>query len=118
MTRTQNSRKPVLKKKNLKIRGKKKIARQKYNEESLLEAVKKVENGEMTLRKAEAAYEVPKSTIADHQNGITKTNKLGRPALLSNEIELSLVHAINKLADWGFGVSDREIKTIIHNYLL
>ena len=37
---------------------------------------------------------------------------------MSNEIELSLVHAINKLADWGFGVSDREIKTIIHNYLV
>ena len=72
----------------------------------------------MTFRQAEAAYEVPKSTIADHQNGISKTNKLGRLALLSNEIELSLVHAINKLADWGFGVSDREFKTIIHNYLV
>jgi hypothetical protein len=71
MTRTKNSIKPVLKKKNLKIRGKKKIARQKYNKESLLEAVKKVENGEMTFRQAEAAYGVPKSNIADHQNGIS-----------------------------------------------
>ena len=72
----------------------------------------------MTFRQAEMAYEVPKSTIADHQKGISKTNKLGRPALLSNEIELCLVHAINKLADQGFGVSDREIKTIIHDYLV
>ena len=52
----------------------------------------------MTFRQAEVAYEVPKSTIADHQKGILKTNKFGRPALLSNEIELCLVHAINKLA--------------------
>ena len=56
MTRTKNSSKPILKKNNLKIRGKKKTARQKYNEKSLLE----VENGEMTFRQAEMAYEVPK----------------------------------------------------------
>ena len=84
MTRTKNSSKPILKKNNLKIRGKKKTARQKYNEESLLEAVKKVENGEMTFRVAVMAYEVQKSIIADHQKGISKTNKLGRPALLNN----------------------------------
>jgi hypothetical protein len=36
-----------------------------YTPESL-EAVKKIKNGEMSHRQAVVAYDVPKSTIADH----------------------------------------------------
>ena len=72
----------------------------------------------MSYREAVEAYEVPKSTIADHVMNKTKSSKLGRPAVLTEEVELLLVHAINKLADWGFGVSDQELKLIIRNYLV
>ena len=89
-----------------------------YTPASLEEAVKKVKNGEMSYRQAVEAYDVPKSTIADHVKSNIKSRKLGRPAVLTDEIELLLVHAINKLADWGFGVSDQELKVIIRNYLI
>ncbi len=95
-----------------------KNSRQNNNQEWLLEAVNKVRNGEMSFRQAEAAYEVPKSTIADHLKGFSKPNKLGRPSLLTNDVEIGLIHAINKMADWGFGISDGELKKIIHYYLI
>ena len=53
----------------------------------------------MSYREAVEAYEVPKSTIADHVMNKTKSSKLGRPAVLTEEVELLLVHALNKLAD-------------------
>ena len=116
MARSKNIKKT--KNKNSKNLSSRKNSRQNYSQEWLLEAVNKVRNGEMSFRQAEAAYEVPKSTIADHLKGFSKTNKLGRPALLTNDVEIGLVHAINKMADWGFWNSDGELKIIIHDYLI
>ena len=71
----------------------------------------------MTYGQAVQAYEVPKSTIEDRIKNLTKYSKLGRAAVLTGDVESPSVHAINKLADWGFGVSDKELKQIIRGYL-
>jgi hypothetical protein len=85
MARSKNIKKP--KNKNSKKLSSRKNSRQNCNLEWLLKAVNKVRNGEMSFRQAEETYEVPKSTIADHLKGCSKTNKLGRPALLTNDVK-------------------------------
>ena len=45
-----------------------------------------------------------------------KSNQLGRPPVLSEEIEKLLVDALIKLADWGFELTKIQTKQFIQNY--
>ena len=64
-----------------------------------------VNSKQMSLRVAAAAYGVPSTTISDHKNKVSKSNKIGRPPILSQEIEKLLVDGLIKLADGGFGLT-------------
>ena len=59
-----------------------------------------VKTKQMSYRVASEAYRVPSTTISDNLKSISKSNQLGRPPVLSEEIEKLLVDALIKLADW------------------
>ena len=81
---------------NKKTTNKLKISRQNYSPHELQEAVEMVNSKQMSLRVAAAAYGVPSTTISDHKNKVSKSNK----------IEKLLVDGLIKLGDWGFGLSE------------
>jgi transposase-like protein len=110
--------KTFLNKKKIKNKKKvaKKISRQKYSPELLKEAVQMVKTKQMSFRVASEAFGVPSTTISDNLKSISKSNQLGRPPVLSEEIEKLLVDALIKLADWGFGLTKIQIKQVIQNY--
>ena len=103
---------------NKKTTNKLKISRQNYSPRELQEAVEMLNSKQMSLRVAAAAYGVPSTTISDHKNKVSKSNKIGRPPILSQEIEKLLVDGLIKLADWGFGLTELQIKRIIQKYTI
>jgi len=54
-----------------------------------------------------------------HLNNIS-TGKVGRPSVLTHAEESLIVHALQKLGDWGFGLDDRLYSplTIVQEYLI
>jgi hypothetical protein len=46
-----------------------------------------VKTKQMSYRVASEAYRVPNKTISDNLKSISKSNQLGRPPVLSEEIE-------------------------------
>ena len=75
----------------------------------------------MSIRTASKVFEVPKSTIHENvkklQNKEKINNVRGRATVLSKQIEELIVQAIMKLADWGFGLTDKDLLGIIKTYL-
>ena len=43
--------------------------------------------------------------------------KVGRPTVLTPNEEALIVHALKKLGDWGFGIDQEAVQTILMNYL-
>ena len=55
--------------------------RQQYSKNELEQAIEKVSEGEMSLRQAERAFGVPKSTLSDYVSGKVKIGHTQRPIL-------------------------------------
>ena len=55
--------------------------RQQYSKNELEQAIEKVSEGEMSLRQAERAFGVPKSTLSDYVSGKVKIGQTQRPIL-------------------------------------
>jgi hypothetical protein len=108
-----------LKKKNKKVQQPRKVplSRQNYTADALSAAVDAVANQNMGVREASSIYGVPRATISDHVNGKSKSNILGRGPILGHDVELLLVHALTKLADWGFGFEVSDLKVVIRDYI-
>lgn len=81
-----------------------------YDQESLEKAVNEVKSGHMSVRKASAAFAVPKSTIADRLSGRYGLNvRHGRPPALPREVEETIVSSIKTASKLGVGLSRHQI---------
>ena len=75
----------------------------KFNKDVIAEAVRKVQNRDMTIRAASEHYQIPKSTLGDHVKGTVGSNQKGRKTALPEYIEMQLVMWVKKMARFGYG---------------
>ena len=76
-----------------------------------------VENKQLSLRGAEERFDVPKSTIHDHTSGKRTRVGAGRPTILTEEEERSIVRSCQALAQAGFGVDRTMVGRVVRDYL-
>ena len=91
---------------------KRKSARGQYGMDNLHAAIAKVSSGEMSKRKAEAVFGVPRKTLTRHLKGQVKVpGSLGRfkPAL-GNDYEKALVDHAIALQQMLFGLTTTDQK--------
>ena len=86
-----------------------------YSDQKLVSAVKAVQQGEMSIRRASEEYGVPRSTLQDKVSG--KSGLSARPGshrrLLSDEEERSLADFICSCASIGYAKSRKEVLAIV-----
>lgn len=81
------------------------------NDPSVMEqAVKAVQSGALSLRKAAEKFNVHKSTLHDRvTKRVTINAKPGRKPVLSNEIEKRIIKNVTESAEKGFGISRKQL---------
>ena len=80
-------------------------------------AVDAVVSGQLTLRLAAERFNIPKSTIRDHSSGDLTRSGAGRPTLLTELEEKSIVRSCQYLAEIGFGIDRGLVEVVIYKYL-
>ena len=84
--------------------------RQQYSKNELEQAIEKVSEGEMSLRQAEGAFGVPKSTLSDYIPGKVKIGQTqGPPTVSTNEEEARLARWAMEMAMIGYGQPKEQI---------
>ncbi|KAJ8046390.1 Jerky protein-like-like [Holothuria leucospilota] len=81
-----------------------------YPEGTLLECIKKIQQGELGVKAASREYSIPKTTLLDKLSGrrpIISTQ--GPPPVLSSEEELKLVRWILHMSKIGYGQTRHEL---------
>lgn len=74
------------------------------------QAVKAVQSGALSLRKAAEKFNVHKSTLHDRvTKRVTIDAKPGRKPVLSNEIEKRIIKNVTESAEKGFGISRKQL---------
>jgi transposase-like protein len=99
-----------------KVRGRPVHYRRKYSEENLLQAVKEVRDYRMSLGEAAKEFQVPKTTLYDRVNERVNA-KSGRPTVLTELEEESLVGRLLIQGEWGFPLSRRDLCNVVKSYL-
>jgi hypothetical protein len=92
------------------------FCRRRYNPSTLAKAIELVTSKTMKLRDASRRYGIPLATLHDKING-KHLLKVGSPTRLSYDYEKLLVHALINLAEWGFGLSRRQICDVVEFFL-
>ena len=81
-----------------------------WNEESLVKALKDLEENKLSLRAAAGQYGIPRSTLHDYAIGKSKVGSTSGPdTVLTREEEEELVEWALKMADIGYGQTRRQI---------
>ena len=93
---------------------KRKSTRASYGNEALQTALLKVQAGEMSKRKAELTYGVPRKTLNRHLSGVVKKpGCLGRfSPVLSDEFEEALVKHAIELQRMFFGLVPADLRKL------
>ena len=80
-------------------RSYKKITFKTYTNDDLVNALDLINKNEITAYSASARFKIPYSTLMNHLNGSSKSNKPGKPTLLTMEEEVnSYIKKIGKIA--------------------
>lgn len=90
-----------------------------YSPDTLKKAIEEVKSGRMTVYRASKIYSIPKATLFTHVKGTrgVKSKTQGRPTALSPETEKHIADGIKKMAQWGFGLSKKEMLELIGRYV-
>lgn len=89
---------------------------QDYTEQHLEECLRRIKRGEITQRQAEKEYNIPRRTLTNKLGGKHK-GKTGRPTVFSIEEEKSFVKCTIQLSDYGFPISEEDLRHIVAAYL-
>jgi len=91
-----------------------KSTRGSYGVEKLQEALRKVKSGEISKRKAESLYGVPRKTLTRHMKGeVKKMGNLGRYECdLGQDFERALVVHAQHLQQMMFGINTVELRKL------
>uniref|UniRef100_A0A2A4JKM4 HTH CENPB-type domain-containing protein n=1 Tax=Heliothis virescens TaxID=7102 RepID=A0A2A4JKM4_HELVI len=90
-----------------------------YTAEDLAIAIQRVVNKELTMYAAAKIYKIPVATLHNriHKKSGIKSNTLGRPPVLPLEIETQLANGLAVLEKWGFGLSRREVFSLVKEFI-
>ena len=90
--------------------------RKLWREESMLEAVKSIEDDGKGLREAARVYNVPVETLRRRIVGITSLDaKPGRDTVLTSEEERRLAQYIVDMCDMGFGLTRQDVMRVAYS---
>lgn len=87
-----------------------------YSKEAMESAVNCVRNDGTSVKRAAEMFGINRTTLLNHTNNY-KCNTVGRPTVLAPDEEQLIVHALIKLADWGFGLDRLQLKRCVQDYL-
>ncbi|GBP40292.1 hypothetical protein EVAR_83982_1 [Eumeta japonica] len=88
-----------------------------YSKEKLQEAMRAVQNGELSGYKAARLYNIPRMTIMDHvKNKRGKSDTLRRNTALSREVETKLASYLHLIERYGFGLTRDEVLEMVGEY--
>ncbi|XP_022342950.2 uncharacterized protein LOC111136409 [Crassostrea virginica] len=81
-----------------------------YSKETLQRAIEAIQNENMSFRKAEKTFHVPKSTLENHVSGKYDLNsRMGRKPALPEAVESKIVETLKHAAKQGIGVSRTQL---------
>ena len=86
-----------------------------YSEDTLRKCLAAVKAGKISMNKAQKKYGIPYGTIYNKLNGLHKKKHGGQPAL-SEEFEIILVRALDKLTDWKVPFDGYDIRCLVQSY--
>jgi len=87
-----------------------------YCSEAMSRAVLDVNENHMSVKKAAFLHDVNRTTLMNHLKN-SHCGAVGRPTLLTPHEERLIVHAVQKLGDWGFGIDRSAVLDIVLDYL-
>ena len=88
-----------------------------WSEVQLAEALKAVEGGGISVRKASTHFGIPRRTLRNHIGSKSAQKRLGRKSVLSAESEKELVDRIIRFADIGFPLTAKTIRSYVFEYV-
>ena len=96
---------------------KKKGEKGKWNEEDMMEAMKAVNELQMTVYGAAKHYKIPRETLRSRVTGKVSLNaKTGRPTTLTTDEEAEIVETCQVFAEWGFGLRKDDVKAVVADF--
>jgi hypothetical protein len=89
--------------------------------EQILDVIRKIDNGELSLCAASKKFGIPKSTLSTKhkkfRNG--ESDKVrGRKPVFSIEVEERMTKVINVLAKWGYPLTKRMVLNVIQDFVV
>jgi len=106
---------PSMKKKSTKGFSRKGNYRHKYTPALIKQALQQVTDKTMSLNAAAKEYGIPKATLHDRMK--FRTEKVGRPTVLTEDEEEIIVERLLVLSGWGFPLNSNDLKFLIKAYL-
>jgi hypothetical protein len=88
----------------------------RYKIDDLEAAIRRVNDGEMTQRKACQVYGIPSATLSRKVNKKQMKN-VGHPTVFTKEQETEMVVFLNQVASWGYPIGYDDLRMIIKGYL-
>ncbi|KAJ8939583.1 hypothetical protein NQ314_011080 [Rhamnusium bicolor] len=79
-------------------------------------AVNCVKNDGVSIKRAAEMFAINRNTLINHVKNY-KCNAIGRPTVLTRDEEQLIVHALTKLADWGFELDRFQLQICVQDYL-
>ena len=87
-----------------------------YLDENMKKAIVEVKENGLSVRKAAMMHGLNRTTL--HNHIVDKhSGKVGKPTCLTHLEESMLVHALQKLGEWGFGIDRADVCSIVVDYL-
>ena len=91
----------------------------KYSEESLLEAVREIKEGKMSLSEASRVHNISKATLDNKvKNKVRMERKMGPATILTNEEKSNVAKWIIDKAKLGFPIHADNVKDSIQKVLI
>jgi hypothetical protein len=87
-----------------------------YSEENLQRCLEDIRTGVKSQRAKAARYQIPRSTIKNKLKG-DFNRKPGRPTVFSLDEENVIVEYVKKQAEFGFPVTEQDLRFIMKAYL-
>jgi len=87
-----------------------------YTQAVLQKAVKEVQEGKISLRKAHQNYKIPLGTLS-HRINRKHEHKVGHPTVFTAAEEKAIVDHINVVAAWGFLFDFFDLRVLVKTYL-
>jgi hypothetical protein len=90
----------------------------KYSDEDYENAKKDYENRQCSMRQAAFQHNIPFETFRNNLKNNIQIFGSGSTTILSYATEKMLVHMIQILGDWGYGLKFQDLQKIVGDYLI